>query len=236
MRCDEFERQWNAALDDREAPQQISALTAHAALCPHCAALLNTSDLLARAFPTREAVAPSSGWREATVRACVVERALQGLDAASAEHAVPMASAAPTKSNRPWYAAVAVAAGLLVAIFALQNRNRPGNDNQPQPQPEQIVNKPAVRVISPDLDKTRHGNPLAPATETTLALPNLNRAQLSWVGYQVSDGLRPVTMGVSNAWQSLKRPLHKSEMEPEMPLPQENGRSSFWAINRECYV
>ena len=231
MRCDEFERQWNEALDEREAPQQNSALMAHAALCPHCAELLSTSDLLGRAFPAREVVAPSIGWREATVRA-----ALQGL-AEPADDLVPLALAAPISTNRRWYAALAVAAGLLIAIVAGQALNRPGNDAMPQPRPEQIVNQPTVSPAPPVLNKTSNGTPsAAPASESALALASLNREQLSWVGYQVSDRLRPVTMGVSNAWQSIKRPLHKSEMEPEMPQPQENGRSSSWMIVRECYV
>jgi hypothetical protein len=236
MRCDEFEQQWNEALDEREAPQHNRALTAHAALCPHCAELLSTSDLLARAFPAHEAVVPSLGWREATVRACVVERALQGLESSPEQVVLPLASAAPASSNR-WYVAVAVAAGLLIAIVAGQALNRPGNDAMPQPHPEQIVNQPAAPPVPPVLDKTSNGTPaVAPASESTLALASLNREQLSWVGYQVSDGLRPVTMGVSNAWQSIKRPLHKSEMESETPQPRENGRSSSWTIVRECYV
>jgi hypothetical protein len=228
MRCDEFEQQWNEALDERQLPQQNPALTAHAALCPHCAELLSTSDLLARAFPTRAAVVPSLGWREATVRAAV-----QGL-AEPADDALPSALAAPSSPNRRWYAALAVAAGLLLAILVGQALNRPGNDAAPQPPPEQIVTTPPA---PPVLDKTSSGTPAVEApSESRLALASLNREQLSWVGYQVSDGLRPVTMGVSNAWQSIKRPLHKSEMEPEVPQPQENGRSSSWMIVRECYV
>ncbi len=231
MRCDEFEQQWNEALDEREAPQHNRALTAHAALCPHCAELLSTSDLLARAFPAHEAVAPSIGWREATVRA-----ALQGLAEPNVD-AVPLATAAPASTNRRWYAALAVAAGLLIAIVAGQAPNRPGNDAAPQPRADKIVNTPVVPPAPLVLDKTSNDIPaVAPASESRLALASLNREQLSWVGYQVSDGLRPVTMGVSNAWQSIKRPLHKSEMEPEMPQPRENGRSSSWTIVRECYV
>lgn len=242
MRCDQFEQLWNDALDEREAPQQNSALTAHAALCTHCAELLSASDLLARAFPAREPVLPSAGWRDATVQACVVERALHGLDAdaadTTADHAlVPMAMAAPAAANRRWYIAAAVAAGLLVAIMIGQARNRAANDAAPQAQPEQIVNQPVVPPRPPVLDKTSSETPAAtPAGESTLALATLNREQLSRFGYQVSDGLRPVTMGVSNAWQTIKRPLSKSEMETEVPQPQENGRSSSWMIVRECYV
>ncbi len=238
MRCDEFEQRWNEALDERVAPQSDRALTAHAALCPHCAELLSASDLLGRAFPPRVAMIPLAGWREATVRACVVEQALQLLEPSTEESAIPLAAAAPAKSNRPWYVAAAVAAGLLIAIIAGQAMNRPNNDPQPQPLPEQFVNNPpAVAPAPPVLEKTLNSAPnLAPASESILAFASLNREQLSMVGYQVSDGLRPVTMGVSNAWESIKRPLHKSEMEPEMPQPRENGRSSSWMIVRECYV
>lgn len=231
MRCDEFEQMWNDALDARESPQHIPALTAHAALCSHCAELLNTSDLLARAFPAHEAVAPSDGWREATVRACVVERALQGLEPSLEQAVVPLAVAAPAASHRPRYLMAAVAAGLLIAIIAGRNWNRPANNG---PQPEQLVTTP---VPPPVLNKSTEVTPsITPATQSTLALASLKREQLSWVGYQVSDGLRPVTMGVSNAWQTIKRPLSKSEMETEVPQPQENGRSSSWVIVRECYV
>jgi len=244
MRCDQFEQLWNEALDLREVPQQNPALTAHAALCPHCAELLSASDLLVRAFPAREPVLPSAGWREATVQACVVERALHGLDSATDDQtAVPMAFAAPVAAKVPmatqrrWYIMAAVAAGLLVAIIVGQARNRAAQDLAPQAPVEQIVNQPVVPPAPPVLDKTSHGAPTAaPAGESTLALASLNREQLSRLGYQVSDGLRPVTMGVSNAWQTIKRPLSKSEMETEIPQPQENGRSSSWMIVRECYV
>ena len=238
MRCDEFEQRWNEALDERVAPQLDRALTAHAALCPHCAELLSTSDLLARAFPPRAALAPSLGWREATVKACVVEQALQCLEPSTEEPAILLAATAPAKSQRPWYLAAAVAAGLLIAIIAGQAFNHLSNDPQPQPRPDQFVNNPpTVTPAPPALEKTLNSAPnLAPASESILALASLNREQLSMVGYQVSDGLRPVTMGVSNAWESIKRPLHKSEMEPEMPQPRENGRSSSWTVVRECYV
>lgn len=237
MRCDEFEQRWNEALDEREVPQHDRALTAHAALCTHCAELLSTSDLLARAFPPHEAVVPSAGWREATVRACVVERALHGLEASSETAVLPLAVAAPAASSRRWYVAAAVAAGLLIAIIAGQAWNPPGNDAVPQPMPEQIVNQKVVPPAPPVLNKTSSGTPTAEtASDSTLALASLNREQLSWVGYQVSDGLRPVTTGVSNAWQSIKRPLHKSEMEPETPQPQESGRSSSWTLVRESNV
>lgn len=234
MRCDEFEQRWNEALDERLAPQTDRALTAHAALCPHCAELLNTSDLLSRAFPPRASVAPSAGWREATVRACVVEQAMQGLEPTT-EPVLPLAAAAFAKSNRPWYLAIAVAAGLLIAIVAGQAWNRPGND--PQPRHDQFVNnKQPVAPAPPVLDKSSNGTPATiPASDSILALASLNREQLSMVGYQVSDGLRPVTMGVSNAWESIKRPLNKSEMD-NVPAPQENGRSSSWTLVRESYV
>jgi hypothetical protein len=240
MRCDEFEHHWNEALDSRELPQQNPALAAHAALCPHCAELLAASDLLARAYPAREPVLPSAGWRDATVRACVVERALQVLDSAdvAAETdpaALPLAVAASSASNRRWYIAAAVAAGLLVAIVIGQARQRAANNLAPQAQPEQIVNQPVVPPAPPVLNKSSDVTPAA-APESSLALASFNREQIARLGYQVSDGLRPVTMGVSNAWQTIKRPLSKSEMEPEVPPQQNDGRSSSWMIVRECYV
>lgn len=231
MRCDEFEQRWNEALDEREAPQRIPALTAHAALCPHCAALLNTSDLLTCAFPMHESAVPSLGWREATVR-----DVLQGLAEPTTE-AIAVARTMSSTATRGWYLSLAVATGLLIAIVASEALHRPANDAAPQPRPEQIVNQKPLPPAPPVLNKTSNDTPsLLPATESTLALASLNRQQLSWVGYQVSDGLRPVTMGVSNAWQTIKRPLHKSEMEPEMPQPRENGRSSSWTLVRESYV
>jgi hypothetical protein len=183
-------------------------------------------------------VAPSAGWREATVRACVVEQALQVLEASQEESVLPLAAAASEKSNRPWYLAASVAAGLLIAIVATQSLNRPHNNQQPQLRPEEFaITPPAVAPMLPGSEKSSNGSSnLAPASESIFALASLNREQLSMVGYQVSDGLRPVTMGVSNAWESIKRPLHKSEMEPEMQPPRETGRSSSWMIVREIYV
>jgi hypothetical protein len=234
MRCDEFEQRWNDALDERIAPQTDRALTAHAALCPHCAELLNASDLLGRAFPAHANMLPSAGWREVTVKACVVEQALQALEPTT-EPLLPLAA---TKSSRPWYIALAVAAGLLIAIVVGNAWNRPGNDQQLQPRPEQFVNQqPPIAPVPRALDKSSTSTPATiPASDSILALASLNREQLSMVGYQVSDGLRPVTMGVSNAWETLKRPLHKSEMENAVPAPQENGRSSSWTLVRESYV
>jgi len=69
MQCEKFEVLWNAALDERRAPEEDSTLMEHAAVCPGCAGLLSGAELLLQGLDARQEVSPPADFAAGVIAA-----------------------------------------------------------------------------------------------------------------------------------------------------------------------
>jgi hypothetical protein len=234
MHCQEFETRWNDMLDRRESATEDSALQAHAAECDACAALLAGGALLDMAFPvSRHAGATATLSSSLVVSPRLADRVLAEVELVPV---LPVAELVERpvqqRSSRRWLAWIAVAAAccLVAVVISKRQDQRPAAPEIAAPVAPPVV-QPAHNAQQLAQQETQNDE------EYDITVPtSLKREQLTWVGYQVADGIKPVTIGVSNALQSLKKPLRKSENSNETQPPRESGRSSWNRSEVELYV
>jgi hypothetical protein len=222
MRCAEFEARLNDVLDERVEPAADAVLAEHAERCPRCAELAASHELLlegARLMPKVELRSA-----ERTTLARHVVAAMANGDQSFRNGTVELADREPLAvgANRRASLAMiglAVAAAAAVLITVLP---RLGDGNVPHPN------------IKPDV-KDRAQNepqlPNGPKIEAPLVGPSTDPRQelegIAWVGYQLADGLKPVT-------SSMVEKVREWRKRPPIFHSDENLRSSQYLLEESA--
>lgn len=233
MQCVEFETRLNDLLDDRLAPSVDIGLVEHAQSCARCCELLAAHEALlegAAAMPVARlgeaerltmayrvvaevGSAPLAPFQRGNRDHAGVDQPVggRGEPANSPVELAPDRAAVVATSRAAPLALIgfvlATAAALLIALLPWFR-----DDQQPAGPPDQnqlIVDSHHLRPPAPD--------------DTTAVLQNYNGlALIARVGYQVADGLTPVTNSMVSALRELrKRPLFRSPEDIQ-------GRSSSY--------
>src|SRR5262245_43986354 len=161
--CRRFKARLDAVLDERRRPEQDAQLRSHARYCPDCAAWMKSQAMVLAAL---ESMADEE---------CPADFAFRVLQSVE-----PVRR--PSRWRRLAVAAMAVAAGLLLAILAWRS-------------PDAAPNRPETPVAQQ--------TPAVPPYEILEHFAvNLKSHQLVVVG-EVADGFKPVTSSVFTALNSL---------------------------------
>jgi predicted anti-sigma-YlaC factor YlaD len=173
--CRRFRSRLDAVLDERRRPEQDAQLRSHARHCPDCEAWMKSQmmALAALASMADEECPPDFAFR-----------VVQSVE--------PVGR--PSHWRRLAVAAMAVAAGLLLAILSWRSPEAAPN----RPETPLVKQSPTVRPYEILARETEH-----------LAV-NLKSHQLVVVG-EVADGFKPVTSSVFTALNTLWRALPGSE-------------------------
>jgi hypothetical protein len=220
MQCIEFETRLNDLLDERRSPSIDRILAEHADSCASCAELLASHESLLEGLQGSPKVRLSADERRMFTEkvlsavAALPHDPFPGHDGvelverpqmvASANHSSPLALVGM---------ALAAAAAILIALLPwFQSGEQPANPNQP-PSEFAGADSPSGGVVPPMVIPWTDDAELAP---------------IAWVGFQVADGLKPVTSSMVSALRELrKRPFFRNE---------ESGRSSFYTPPNEREV
>ncbi len=213
MRCAEFESRLNDLLDERVEPAADAVLTEHAERCPQCAELVTSHELLLEGTRLLPKVQLRSGESELLGRRVVAAVAVEGPPFRHATLELANRQPLAVASNRgPALAVislvVATAAAVLIAV-SLWFRDA----EAPQP------NK------GPDLGDVAKEAKTELRVDPTLDLPPANllidpgQEPIAWVGYQMADGLKPVT-------SSMVEKMREWRKRPPIFYNDESPRSS----------
>ena len=213
MQCVEFESRLNDLLDERVSPGVDDHLLEHAQGCPICSELLAAHELLLEGVQGLPTMQLCDGELHAFADRVVAEVGSQPAEPFRAANQVELAKCdSPLVAKNNTVAALAIAgfalataAAVLIAVLPRLPVEQPGApaDNPP------IVGK----QDRPPLDPTTPGNALTDYEELAL---------FARVGYEVADGLTPVTNSMVSALRELrKRPFFRNSGEPQ--------RSSFYS-------
>jgi predicted anti-sigma-YlaC factor YlaD len=173
--CRRFKARLDAVLDERRSPEQDARLRSHARDCPDCAAWMKSQATVLAAL---ESMADEE---------CPADFAFRVVQSVEPAHR-------PPRWRRWAVAAMAVAAGLLLAILGW--RSPDAAPNQPEmPVAQQSPAEPPYEIF---------------ARETEHFAVNLRSHQLVVVG-EVADGFKPVTSSVFTALNTLWRALPGGE-------------------------
>jgi hypothetical protein len=225
MQCVEFETRLNDLLDERLLPAGDAALVEHARDCAVCSELLAAHDVLLEGVQALPAIWLGDAARQTLAHRVAVEVGSVQVGSAPArpfpvsnesvgdKSQMELAAARPATVATISVAPLAViglvlatAAALLIAVLPWF---RPDQQPAPSDGQQSIVETKQVRP----LDSPVPG--LAVTGYDTLA-------PIARVGYQVADGLTPVTSSMVSALRELrKRPFFRGA--------DEQGRSSFYA-------
>jgi len=219
MRCAEFESRLNDLLDERAEPAADAVLAEHAQRCPRCAELATSHELLlegTRLMPKVE-LRPI----ERATLAKRVSAAMATGEQSFRPGTVELANRQPLAlgaSRRPSLAmmglAVAVAAAVLIAVLP---RSRDADAPQPVDRPK--LNQFAV----PNAGLPNSPRPQAPPHGPS-ADPRQELEGIAWVGYQLADGLKPVT-------SSMVEKVREWRKRPPIFHSDENLRSSQYLLD-----
>jgi hypothetical protein len=209
MQCVEFEMRLNELLDERVAPVSDVLLADHAGACGKCSQLLAASELLLEGVESLPAVHLCSAERHALAYRVVADVGSGALSAFPANGEVELATrrtAVVVSHARPPLALIgfslAAAAAILIAGFAWNRADRPIAEHDPS-----------------GSSLAEKGAQTQPETPQRDPIPN-DLQPIEWIGFQVADGLKPVTESMVSAYREFrKRPLFRNEQ----------GRSSFYS-------
>ena len=214
MKCVEFESRLNCLLDERLLPSIDQSLARHAEHCPRCSNLLAAHEALWEGVTALPEVRLGVGEQQALAHRIALEVGNTPKDAfrpiAEMDLARPGAMEVATRTFAPPAiigTIVAIAAALLIAMLL----SLPEDQQQvaPSEQPQRIVDSnglPLRESVGPATGEHEFGD---------LAL-------IARVGYEVADGLMPVTNSMVSAYRELrKHPFFKGADDPQ--------RSSFLA-------
>jgi hypothetical protein len=224
MQCVEFETRLNDLLDERAAPSVDIGLAEHAQSCARCCELLAAHEALLEGVAAMPVARLDEVERLAMAHHIVAEvgsahvapfqvdnshnHGRASLPRLAGEQAIPIAAplelaprrAAVVATNRTAPLAViglvlATAAALLIALLPWFRSNE--QRFAPANQRHDIVDTPIQQPLPPE--------------DTTEVLRDYNGlALIARVGYQVADGLTPVTNSMVSALRELrKRPLFR---------------------------
>jgi hypothetical protein len=233
MQCVEFETRLNNLLDERRAPSVDIGLVEHAQSCARCCELLAAHEALLEGVMAMPVARLAEAERLTMAYRIVAEVGSAPLapfqvgnrDQASAHQAIgrrgepattPVGLAADraavVATSRPASLALigfvlATAAAILIAVLPWFRGNEPPAG--PPVQKQLIVDSPDKR-------------PPAPSDTTSVLQGPDDLALIARVGYQVADGLTPVTNSMVSALRELrKRPLFRNSEDTQ-------GRSSSY--------
>jgi hypothetical protein len=220
MQCVEFETRLNDLLDDRHSPSLDTLLNEHADHCSSCAELLACHESLLEGLQALPKVRLSyDGRRAFSEKILLAVAPLPGDSLTEPAHGelVERSLQAATSRSSSWAViglAIAAAAAILIAVLPWFESDRdPATPNQPS--------------LSIAEDNSRRNTPMP---HTDIAWDNLGELHpIAWVGFQVADGLKPVTSSMVSALRELrKRPFFRGD--------DANGRSSFYSPRVENEV
>lgn len=214
MQCVEFETRLNGLLDERLSPSIDTPLIEHAQDCPGCFELLAAHEALLEGVQALPTVRLCDAERQALTHRVIVEVGSLPLEPFPAAPQVELAergtAAVATNGVAPLALiglVLATAAAVLIAVLPWlpEDRQPPAPPGQPQSFVEtekpQRIESPGPAVVLKDYED------LEP---------------IAWVGYQVADGLTPVTNSMVSALRELrKRPFFRNA--------DQQGRSSFYS-------
>jgi hypothetical protein len=214
MRCAEFEARLNDVLDERAEPAADRSLAEHAERCPRCAELAASHELLlegTRLLPKVE-LRPA----ERATLARHVGAALANGDHSFRNGTVELADSESLAmgSNRRLSLAMtglAVAAAAMLLITVLPRlRDADG------PQPNNLPEHANIADVDPrpQLEKE-----VVPSTD-----PRQELEGIAWVGYQLADGLKPVT-------SSMVEKVREWRKRPPIFHSDDNLRSSQYLLD-----
>jgi hypothetical protein len=218
MRCAEFEARLNDLLDERVEPAADAVLTDHAERCPLCAELAASHELLLEGTRLLPKVQLRPGESEMLGRRVVAAVAVEGppFRHATVELAdrQPLAMASGRRASLAMIGvAAAAAAAVLIAVS-------PWFRNAEAPQPNQ----------GPDLNNVAKEIKSELPADPTLDLPPANllidpgQEPIAWVGYQMADGLKPVT-------SSMVEKMREWRKRPPIFYNDESPRSSQYLLD-----
>lgn len=124
--------------------------------------------------------------------------------------------------------AAAVAAGIAILLIVRPRDEHPALPQLHQPAPQNTVVNPLPQppqpvVVVPVPQPNSPSSPARQVWSQSLALNRFPPERVTWVGYQVADGIKPVTNSMSAALQSWKKPLAKPD---DMTAPRGNPNDS----------
>jgi hypothetical protein len=217
MRCAEFEARLNEVLDERAEPAADAVLTEHAEHCPRCAELAASHELLLEGTRLLPKVELRPAERATLARHVVVatngDRSIRNGTVELADSR-PLAIAARRRASLAMISlAVAAAAALLIAVLP---RLRDADAPQPnRPQLEDVAGNDTTPASRPRLEAP----PAVPSTD-----PRQELEGIAWVGYQMADGLKPVT-------SSMVEKVREWRKRPPIFHSDENLRSSQYLLD-----
>jgi hypothetical protein len=218
MQCVEFETRLNDLLDERHAPSLDTLLNEHADHCASCADLLSHHETLLEGVEALPKVRLSHDGRRAFAERVFSALTPMPIDSLSRIEEPTLVERSPTvqatSRSSAWAMvgfAIAAAAAILIAVLPWFGSGRdPAAPNQP-----------SISIA----EDNSGGNPPLPPTD--IPWDNLGELHpIAWVGFQVADGLKPVTSSMVSALRELrKRPLFRGD--------DASGRSSLYIPRAE---
>jgi hypothetical protein len=212
MQCVEFESRLNDLLDERLLPGVDRSLAEHAQSCPGCCELLAAHELLLEGIQALPTVHFGDSARQRFAGRVVAEVGSSPLVHFRPGSQVELAKSGPVVVAKRSAAPLAIAGLVLAAAAAVLIAALPAFR---EPQPAVPAGK------QPLLVGTQNGT-VPESPDRQIALRDYeDLAPIARVGYQVADGLTPVTNSMVSALRELrKRPFFRSTDEPP--------RSSFY--------
>ena len=208
MQCAEFETRLNDLLDERLSPSVDSCLVEHAQSCACCSELLFTHELLLEGVQALPAARLSDVERQAFAHRVVAEVGSSPVAPFRSSAEVELASWRPANLARRAASPMAIGSLVLAAAAALLIAVLPWFRGEPQP----ATPPGKQRLIVGTQDGTSNESP----NPERLLNGYEDLAPIAWVGYQVADGLTPVTNSMVSALRELrKRPFFRSSDEPQ---------------------
>ncbi len=212
MQCVEFESRLNHLLDERLLPAVDNSLVEHAQSCADCSELLAAHELLLEGVQALPAAHLGDAERQAfaqRVVAVVGSSPVEPFQNAEVE----LAGWRPAKLERHTASPMAIGGLVLATAAALLMAVLPWFREEPQP---------AMPAGKPPLIAGAQDAPMPESANSEGILSDYgDLAPIAWVGYQVADGLTPVTNSMVSALRELrKRPFFRTS--------DESQRSSFY--------
>jgi hypothetical protein len=214
MRCAEFEARLNDVIDERAEPAADAVLAEHAERCPRCAELAASHELLlegTRLLPKVELrpVERAAMARQVAAAVAAGEQSFRDGTLALAD-GEPLAVAKNRRASLAMIGlAVGVAAALLITVLPrLRDADAPEPNNRPE------------HGNIADVDPRPQLEPkVVPATD-----PRQELEGIAWVGYQLADGLKPVT-------SSMVEKVREWRKRPPIFHSDDNLRSSQYLLD-----
>jgi hypothetical protein len=214
MQCVEFESRLNDLLDERLSPSVDNGLAEHAQNCPGCSELLAAHELLLEGVQALPTVRLCDAEQQAFSDRVVAEVGNAPWEAFRAATEVELVECRPMVVAKHTFAPLAIIGLVLATAAAVLIAVLPRFRDDPQPA------APAGKqqwIVG-----TQDRPPLESPSPEGILKDYEDLAPIARVGYQVADGLTPVTSSMVSALRELrKRPFFRNADEPQ--------RSSFYS-------